>query len=221
MSLTDRWQTPLRGERLSDLLLLCANYRNTDSSLPVSGRDSYLLKMARRSWMTSQLSPLLERDMLMFSVLTNYSGLILSLNVFFWGVRSSLMKSLTRLPVRHSPRPELRSQFKLNNFDTTAASQQSDSCSHSCCSGVVSGIHIKATQISSYSSSRKSEVKSWDGSDDMIKPWHWLISESYLLSANNQNKKPRTRHLQRIWSWRNMTPVPWHCYKKSRLLRFW
>ena len=35
-------------------------------------------------------------------------------------------------------------------------------------------------------------------------------SGSYLLSANNQNKKHGALHLQRIWSWRNMTPVPSH-----------
>ena len=90
MSLTDRWQTPLRGERLSDLLLQCANYRNTDSSLPLSGRDSYLLKMARRSWMTSQLSPFLERDMLMFSVLTNYSGWLILITECFLFRRQEL-----------------------------------------------------------------------------------------------------------------------------------
>ena len=61
MLLTDRWQKPLqRGEWW---VVIATLYIYTNSSLPSSGRDSYLLKMERRSWTRSQLSPLLlERD---------------------------------------------------------------------------------------------------------------------------------------------------------------
>ena len=54
--------------------------------------------------MTSQLSPLLERDMLMFSVLTNYSGLILITECFLLR-----RQELTHEVSHPSPRPSLSS----------------------------------------------------------------------------------------------------------------
>ena len=69
--------------------------------------------------------------------------------------------------------------------------------------------HFKATKISNYSSSRKSEVKRSDDIKDLASVGTDSTPTHICYQANNhQNKKPRPLHLERIWSWRNMTLVP-------------
>ena len=175
-----RWQTDdrcgYRGER-SHLLL---QNLFTNSSSPESGLVSYVLKIARRSWITSQLWSLLENDIL--CVLWNNSD-------WFCWLKGSLQEAsltpahpslLVSPSVTRTPEFVLTKQFWHDSPAVSPALRPLPK------SGLVSGIHIKATKISNYSSSRKSEVKRWDGSDDTIKRWHWLNSDSYLLSASNQ-----------------------------------
>ena len=150
------------GSESDELLLRPCIY--TNSSLPSSGRDSYLLKMARRSWMTSQLSPLLlERDIADVFYPDNHSGWLIIMFTDHWMFSWSLcpetdrdwLSSVSRLAARNSRTSELFTpELVLTKQFWHDSRQWAVRPLASLQSGFVSGIHIKvvATKISNYSS---------------------------------------------------------------------